>query len=427
MAIRALLAGKELTMRIVLFTETYLPHLNGVVTHVDLLRRAFTSMGHDVLVVTASDVTEPVLENGVLRCPGSNLKKIYNYQLASPVSPLRKKFVEEFSPDIIHIHNEFGIGFSGLQIAKSLKLPVVYTLHSDYDQFLYYISHSNPALDQAVAKAVNQYLKFFIKRVTLLVSPSPKAESYARRVGSKKPVHVLANAVDVADYREPRVDPSFRQSYRLANKIGEKTAAFIFVGRIGQEKQINELIYNFCQLNLSPDEARLFIYGKGPGEKELQDLIKLLKLNDRVEWKGSVPNTEIPNILSAMDYYITASQSEMHSISMLEAQAVGLPALALSDPLNDWQIEEGVNGFIWHDKEELNNIVKKLLAQSPADKAALHQACRNWSDQHDYMDQAHKLLNLYREAIELYRDKQDRKKFKKLLKRQTGEKTQNEE
>ena len=70
-------------MRIALFTETYLPYINGVVTHVKLLREGLEKLGHTVLVVTSDPNTHHhYIEDGVLHCPAVKLKKIYGYGLA---------------------------------------------------------------------------------------------------------------------------------------------------------------------------------------------------------------------------------------------------------------------------------------------------------------------------------------------------------
>ena len=67
-------------------------------------------------------------------------KKIYNYSLSSPISIRRLRIIKEFAPDVIHIHNEFGIGLSGAFIARHLKIPYVYTLHTMYDDYIHYIA-----------------------------------------------------------------------------------------------------------------------------------------------------------------------------------------------------------------------------------------------------------------------------------------------
>ena len=77
-------------MRIALFAETYLPHINGVVTHVKALRDGLTRLGHEVLVVTAdANARRHYISGGVLHCPAHVTKKFYGYSIAPPLSSTR--------------------------------------------------------------------------------------------------------------------------------------------------------------------------------------------------------------------------------------------------------------------------------------------------------------------------------------------------
>ena len=123
-------------MKIALFLEAYLTYFNGVKTHVDTLKNGLEKLGHEVLVVCAlPKIKKHYLKDGVLCCPGMSLKKIYNYGVAKPISATRFKYIKNFKPDIVHIHTEFGIGFSGVSAARLLKIPYVYTMHTMYDEY----------------------------------------------------------------------------------------------------------------------------------------------------------------------------------------------------------------------------------------------------------------------------------------------------
>ncbi len=81
------------------FTETYLPQINGVVTHIKILKEGLEALGHTVLIVTAdSKAHTHYLKDNVLHCPAHNLKRIYNLDLASPVSRTRLKYLRNFVP-----------------------------------------------------------------------------------------------------------------------------------------------------------------------------------------------------------------------------------------------------------------------------------------------------------------------------------------
>ena len=116
-------------MRIAIFSETYLPDVNGVATHIKTLKDGLEALGHEVLIVKADATSRKnFIEKDVMHCPAITAKRLYNYSISSPVSIQRLIMLKKWNPDIIHIQNEFGIGLSGAFIAKMLKKPLVYTL-----------------------------------------------------------------------------------------------------------------------------------------------------------------------------------------------------------------------------------------------------------------------------------------------------------
>lgn len=128
-------------MKIVFFTETYPPFINGVATQTEMLKRTYEKLGHEVLVVTVGSEKQDDIEiiDNVIYIPGILLKKIYNYRLAIPIRSSKINKLIDFDPDIIHVQNEFGIGESGRKYSKKFNIPMIYTLHSEYDRFLFYV------------------------------------------------------------------------------------------------------------------------------------------------------------------------------------------------------------------------------------------------------------------------------------------------
>ncbi|MEG2082494.1 MAG: glycosyltransferase, partial [Oscillospiraceae bacterium] len=127
-------------MRVAIFTETYFPFISGVVTHIKTLKDELEAKGHQVLIVT----TDPnarfhYLKNDVLYCPAKSVKKIYGYGVTTPISLKRLEYIKDFNPDIIHIHTEFSMGIFGMWVAKMLKKPIVYTLHTMYEDYTFYV------------------------------------------------------------------------------------------------------------------------------------------------------------------------------------------------------------------------------------------------------------------------------------------------
>ncbi len=322
-------------MRIALFTETYLPHINGVVTHVKILRDGLVQLGHEVLVVT-DDAGE------------------------------WDDYVEEFAPDIIHIHNEFGIGMSGLLCAKILRVPLVYTLHTMYDDYIYYIA-PKPFV-KAATDVSHHYFKFIAKHSNALTGPSQKCQEYFRLTGLKKDVNVIPNAVEVDQFSPQEVPEEKKQELREKCGIREGSMVACFVGRLGREKSVDVLLEYWKAAVAPEDNIHLVVIGDGPVRPELAQQANALGISEMVTFTGRVEHADLPPYYALCDVYVTASLSDTNSISMLEGMCSGLPVLQRTDPLNADQVRDGKNGFNFNSPEEM---IQKLRQIQSMDVEAL--------------------------------------------------------
>lgn len=363
-------------MRIAIFTEAYLPRINGVVTHIKLLKEGLEARGHDVLIVTADgDAKEHYLENGVLHCPGIKLtKKLSGFETSVPVSRKRLNFVRDFKPDIIHVETEFGMGLCGVSIAKMLKIPLVYTMHTMYDEYIYYIAPR--PLVKTVKKLSHKYMRVFANRANAITGPSEKCSEYLSSAGVKLPVNVIPNPVELDDFSPEHFDPEQKRAIREKFAIPQDAFVVVFVGRLGREKSIDLLIDYWNQSVKADENMYLFIIGGGPEEQVLRDQIAALGCGDRVIMSGRVEHPELPPYLLASDIYVTASLSDTNSISMLEGMAAGLPVLQRRDPINADQIKDGENGWSFDSPEEMAELLRKFRDMPEAEKQQLKESTR---------------------------------------------------
>lgn len=392
-------------MKIVFFTETYPPFINGVATQTEMLKRTYEKLGHEVLVVTVGSEKQDDIEiiDNVIYIPGILLKKIYNYRLAIPIRSSKINKLIDFDPDIIHVQNEFGIGESGRKYSKKFNIPMIYTLHSEYDRFLFYVGLKY--FENFSKKLSDEYFKKFSKTADIVTSPSKKAQNYIDRQKIGKQVVVVNNSVENDLFLPSKEKDEFRKIFREKYGIEDNCKAFIFVGRIGGEKNISELINNWIYTDFPKEKAVLFIAGDGPEKENLIDFINENNFNDRIIFLGKIPNTEIPKYLYAMDYYTTASLSEMHSISMLEAMASGLPALIKLDKPNKDQIIPGVNGYQWDTKEEFKDLFNKIISLSNEEMLQLKESTLNYANENNNFKQASEYIEIYKKAIKLREEK----------------------
>src|SRR5574344_2146224 len=126
-------------MRIAIFSDTYSPEINGVATSTSNLHTILNRMGHLCITVTTNPYSkETIFENNVIRVPGVELKKLYNYRMASIFNPQAMKILDRFNIEVIHIQTEAGVGIFGKLYSKMRKIPYVYTYHTMYDDYTYY-------------------------------------------------------------------------------------------------------------------------------------------------------------------------------------------------------------------------------------------------------------------------------------------------
>lgn len=348
-------------MKVAIFTETYLPYINGVVTHIHSLRTGLEMLGHEVMVVTADPRADEFnLENNVLYCPSKEMKKLYGFGLANPFSPKRTKYLDEFAPDVLHIHQEFGIGLYGYRYAKFRKIPYVYTMHTMYDDYLYYVV-PNFAIP-AAKKVAGKYFGLLAKNAAEVTGPSKKVEQYMRSNGIYRRVHVVPNPVDLDTFDPEKLNRE--ESLEIRRNLGYADSDFLvsFVGRIGREKGFDTLI-NYWKEALSDDkDIKLMIIGEGPDRPELMQMVKDLNLEDQIRFIGKIDHHELAPTLFPCDMYVTASLSDTNSISMLEAMALGMPVAHIKDELNQGQVVEGVNGYIYNSAQEMAEKIKLYRA-----------------------------------------------------------------
>lgn len=412
-------------MRIALFTETYLPTINGVVTHVKTLKDGLEALGHTVLVVTAdSRVNNHVIADDVMYCPAVKLKKIYNYDVAAPISIQRLEKIKSFNPDIIHIHNEFGVGISGVLIAKNLNVPLVYTLHTMYDDYVYYVAKT-AAFGKIVTSASHLYAKMLAATAAAITGPSQKVAEYFKACGVKKKVYVIPNSVELDKFKPENADMEKAMKIRRDAGFADDDMVYCFCGRLGKEKNVSLLLEYWAKCVKHDDKIKLFILGDGPLHEQHSKEALDLGIDDMVKFAGRVEHDDLTEYYAACDAYITASLSDTCSISMLEGMAMHLPVLSLKDNLNEGQVVDGINGYNFTDAESMYELLKKLRDMPKDELKAFGIQTRESIKASGAIRLANDLLNVYNDAIKTSEKKKNTrmlrvKKRYRAIKRRHG-------
>ncbi len=363
-------------MRIILMTETWHPYTNGVITHISGLANGLKKMGHEVLIMTADpEIRHQMVDSeGVLHCPAIAVKKVYGYGLSSPFSLERYAFVRKFSPDVIHIHQEFGMGFFGLIASRLMGIPLIYTLHTAYDDYLHYLA--TPFFLPMVRTISRSCVRWLANSASVVTGPSEKASDYLRSCGVHTPFHYIPNSVENQRFNPSEIHPATRQRIRRQFILDNDRNLALFVGRLGKEKNVSQLLSFWKEAAFTDDAIHLMIVGDGPERAALQNQAVSLGIASQVTFTGKVPYDAITDFYAAADLYLSASTTEMMSISMLEARAMGLPTIQQYDAWNENQVQEGINGFYFHDAPSMGEKVRDFMRMNSHQRLKLREQCR---------------------------------------------------
>lgn len=389
-------------MKIALFSDTYAPEINGVAIHVAALKEGLENLGHEVLVITTNPKDKNTFEEyGVLHCPSIKLKRIYGYGLSMPINMKQYQIIKKFNPDVIHIHTEFGIGLFGILVSKMLKRPVIYTLHTIYDDYVYYVVPK--PLIKTGQRIFYKYIRLLYKKATVITGPSPKIYEYLRNAGIHRNVEIIPNPVDVDRFSAKNVDVIDIIDIKKRYNIPENAFIGCIVSRVGKEKSIDVLLNYIEKYSKINENFRFLIVGDGPAKTDLQLQAEKLGISDVVTFTGKIPNEKLLPYYAACDVFLTASLSDTNSISMLEAMSMGLPVIQRNDPINKGQVIENVNGFIFNDEASFIKKLNNVCNMSKNEREKLKHDVRNsviHSNTKNNM--AAKIADVYAHAIEIF-------------------------
>lgn len=386
-------------MNIALFSDTYLPDINGVATSTHILKNALKKHGHHVLVVTTilphhSDYIDE--DQDVLRLPGIDLKKLYGYRASNIYSFKGMKELKEFQPDIIHIQTEFGIGIFGKIAGEILNVPVCYTYHTMWADYSHYITPGNlKAVDQTAKKIIEKISKIYGNSCSELIVPSQKTADALRTYGISNSIHVIPTGLDLESFsiknKNQRYVDQIIQEYHLENKF-----VVIFLGRIAPEKSIEILIDAMQDIAKTHDEICLMIVGGGPQLDELKAMVQERGLQDYIFFTGPKESQWVPSFYHAAQLFVSASMSETQGLTYIEAMASGLPVLARHDKNLDGVIVDGQNGYFFNDK---NDLVEKIISLSQTDLTTLSNQAQEDAQKYSSDNFYKKIISTYEQAL----------------------------
>lgn len=324
-------------MRIGMMADLYKPHVSGVTNYIDLNKRELQARGHEVFVLTFGEAVE---EDGprVLRSPGVPLPLTdsglnLTFRHSARVQDALGRM------DVVHVHHPFLSGRLALRYCRPAGIPLVFTAHTRYEL---YARAYLPMLPDPIGSGLLQaYLPPFCREMDLVIAPSPGVKCAMRQLGVRGPIEIVPNGVRLAPFRPP---PD--RSLRAELGIPGDHLTLIYTGRLGPEKNLFFLLRAFGGANEACPGSTLVLVGRGGEQDNLREYARRLGLPDRIKFTGFVPYDRLPGYLRMADAFVTASVTEGHPLSVIEALAAGLPVVGVDSPGVADIVIHGHNGLL---------------------------------------------------------------------------------
>lgn len=336
-------------MKIGMMADTYKPYLSGVTNYIDINKRALENAGHEVYVFTFGDLDHKDEEPRVIRSPGLPLADT-GFYLSLRYKTQHKKLLQTM--DVVHVHHPFLSGRLALAYCHHGQIPIVYTNHTRFDL---YAQARLPLMPEEVSNSLlHAYMPDFCDEMNLVVSPSHGMEKVLRQYGVDCHIEVVPNGVDLT---------RFHNANSLARSdfgYTDDDILLIYAGRIAPEKNLDFLLQSFAGVSQVIPNAYLLIVGGGQKDhmEEITPLPGELDIKDRVRFIGMIPYEKLPAYLAMCDVFVTASVTEVHPLSVIEAMATGLPVMGIDSPGVSDSVTDGETGLLA--KEDIASFTAKL-------------------------------------------------------------------
>lgn len=347
-------------MRIAMLTNNYKPFVGGVPISIERLAEGLRYLGHEVYIFAPSYENQRE-EPYVIRYRSRKKRLKGEFIVPDMFDGIILDKFEEIPFDLIHVHHPMLMGYVAHYLSRKHEIPVVFTYHTRYEQYLHYLKpyhllqeHAHKTkflpmrkledfiLDSCENILLSTHNRIFMNQCDLVFAPSQSMKKYLENLGVLTEIEVLPTGIAEDDFiYDPQKTALLRDTYLKGKKF-----LFCTVSRLEIEKNLNFMLEGLQILkDQIGDCFRILIIGDGSQKEELVRIAEERGLGENVEFCGSIPHKEISDYYHACDLFLFASQSETQGIVLLEAMAAGLPVVAVSGSGVNDVVQDGVNGF----------------------------------------------------------------------------------
>lgn len=368
-------------MKIALFTETFLPKVDGIVTRLKHTVEHLQKNGDQVLIFSPSGGLKEYKGAKIHGVSGIPLPLYPELKLAFP-RPSLKKALEKFKPDLIHVVNPAVLGVGGIYYAKQMDIPLVASYHTHLPKYLHHYGFG------ALEGVLWELLKLAHNQAELNLCTSTAM------------VEELVNhGIERVDLWQRGVDTDMFQPSLASRKMRDRLSEgnpddplLLYVGRVSAEKQIDKIK---AVLDAIPN-SRLAIVGNGPAREELEEFFADTNTN----FVGYLHGLELASAYASADAFIFPSATETLGLVLLEAMAAGCPVVAANSGGIPDIVTDGVNGYLFEADDSQGAIVatQRLLA-AQEEREELRQNARLEAEKWGWNAATLQLRRFYEEIL----------------------------
>ena len=386
-------------MRVLLAVDKYYPAINGVITSVKNLKEALERKGHEVKVLTLSESVSTHIKDNVIYIGSVSVDRIYpDIRIKHPV--MRKNIQEliEWRPDVIHTNTEFSTYKLSKDISIKTGAPMVHTYHTDYEDYVHYL-----ALSKKVGKPiVKRYIKHVTSYMQEIIAPTEKTKQQLLGYGINTKITVVPTGLDLTKYNAQYTEEDINK-LRLRHNLKCNIPTLIFVGRLGKEKNLLEII-NYLS-DYREKEFQFLIVGDGPDRKTIEFQIATTGLSSKTIFTGMVSQDDIALYYRLGSLFVSASQSETQGLTYIEALSSGLPLLCKKDDCLDNVLIEGKTGWSFNNEKEFKEHLTYFLS-NPEEARNMSRNAKEFAILSFSSDSfADNVLKIYENAIKINKPK----------------------
>lgn len=318
-----------------MFTDSYRPYTSGVVRSIETTAAKLTDLGHEVYIFAPS-YPHCEKEARVFRFISVPTPTYPDFAIALPFSMYLHSTIKKLGLDVIHVHSPFTMGMLGARSARRFHLPLIFTYHTMYDQYVHYL----PFAHGISRKVVMRFSRAFCDRCDMVITPTKVIRDIVSRNTTTR-VEAVPTGIEIEEFAA--ADKNWlRQEYG----INRDEKILLHLGRLGKEKNVGFLLEAYSKVRNKHPHTRLVIVGNGPERPALMEQAKEMGLGRHVLFTGPLPREHVISSYSGADLFIFASTTETQGLVLGEAKAAGLPAVAVKALGASEMVNDGIDGFL---------------------------------------------------------------------------------